>query len=674
MIDYEYSYLFLKDSVGKQMTIISDDGTITITNEELHFENFELKESLCSQSSLRFGCCEASAIKFKISNVFLSMVGKWLTVAETLEGAEDAPFTFGRYKVFSDVPTADKRYRNVTAYDSMYDIINADMSNWYNTLLQNNDSTVTLKEFRDSFFEHFGITQETVTLINDSMTVEKTIQPTKLSGKDVITAICEINGVFGHIGRDGKFQYVQLKEIINGLYPANDLYPKDDLYPRESNTENISKSKYKKIEYEDYICQKINKLQIRQEENDIGAVYPPGELQDTDNCYIVEDNFLVYGKGATELADIAQKLYSIIVQASYRPFTANVLSNPCIEVGDLVRFHTNLEIIEGYVLQRTIKGIQLLNDTMTAKGTQKYDKQVNGVTKSIQQLKGKTNVLERTVEETKSTITDVEKGLQSQITQNAESITAEVTRATSAEESLAASIKINADNILLKVSKGDISSEISQEAGKISIKSNRFSLESDNTKISEDGTLECKNIKITGGSINIETAYDTYDFITLKNVYDGKVNITSMSPFFFTANSNGAQTNYNGDGVYSYSITSYCKTNSGWFNEIYPFSAGGAINIYANTKINGSLSANSLTLGGSALSKKTVKSLSSDISTKSVSIPSGYILSGTATLTYNANLGGYIITGVPTLTSIQSISGYLFSSSVSVSDVNVIGY
>ena len=147
-----------------------------------------------------------------------------------------------------------------------------------------------------------------------------------------------------------------------------------------------------------------------------------------------------------------------------------------------------------------------------------------------------------------------------------------------------------------------------------------------------------------------------------------------MSPFFFAANSNGAQTHYNGDGVFSYSITSYCRTNSGFFNQIYPYSTGGSINIYANTNINGSLAANSLTLGGSALSKKTVKSLSSGISTKSVSIPSGYILSGTATLTYNANLGGYIITGVPTLTSIQSISGYLLNSSVSVSDVNVIGY
>ena len=47
----------------------------------------------------------------------------------------------------------------------------------------------------------------------------------ELSGKDVITAICEINGCFGHIDRNGKFQWLYLEQDIQGLYPANDLYP-----------------------------------------------------------------------------------------------------------------------------------------------------------------------------------------------------------------------------------------------------------------------------------------------------------------------------------------------------------------------------------------------------------------------------------------------------------------
>lgn len=104
MIDYKYADLF-KGGADKQMKIASDDGLIDISNKEIHWEQFELKESLCSQSELTFGACEASQIKFKISNVYLSMVGKWLTVSETLGGHTDAPFIFGRYKVVSDLFT-----------------------------------------------------------------------------------------------------------------------------------------------------------------------------------------------------------------------------------------------------------------------------------------------------------------------------------------------------------------------------------------------------------------------------------------------------------------------------------------------------------------------------------------------------------------------------------------
>ena len=101
MVNYQYSSLFLKDSVDKQLNIVSDDGKINITNTELHQEKFELTESLCSESELTFGACEAGMIKFTVSNVFLPMKGKWLTAKMTLDGHEDKPFQIGRYKVYS---------------------------------------------------------------------------------------------------------------------------------------------------------------------------------------------------------------------------------------------------------------------------------------------------------------------------------------------------------------------------------------------------------------------------------------------------------------------------------------------------------------------------------------------------------------------------------------------
>ena len=127
----------------------------------------------------------------------------------------------------------------------------------------------------------------------------------------------------------------------------------------------------------------------------------------------------------------------MIKSISYISFRAVLSGNLCLEVGDAVQFNTRRKIVNSYILQRKITGIQTLKDSFSASGEYERFENVNSINSQIVKLKGKTNTLERSVEETKSTITDVEKDLQSQITQNSE-------------------------RIELKVSKGDVSSEISQ--------------------------------------------------------------------------------------------------------------------------------------------------------------------------------------------------------------------
>ena len=522
MVNYKYGDLFKKDTVDKQLSIVSDDGKINITNTELHQEKFELTESLCSEQELTFGSCEAAMIKFTVSNTFLPMKGKWLTVRMSLDGHTDAAFQFGRYKVDSDTPTADRTCREVIAYDALYDVLTADVAAWYNTVFPSHEEQktdedgtittvtvydpVTMKQFRNSFFKHFGIEQADITLINDNMSIEKTVAVTtssetssdteesstigeSMSGKEVLSCICEINGCMGHMGRDGKFHYIYLEQEIQGLYPRNDLYPADDLFPRDPKSTQIGKGFYVTATYEDYLVKTINKLQIREQKNDIGVIVGTG-----DNAYVIEDNFLVYGKGTKELKSIANNVLSKIRGIVYRPFTADCKGNPCLEVGDAVRLPTRYELIESYILKRTLKGIQALRDDLEADGEEYRTNGANGIQKSILKLKGKSNVLERTIEKTQSTITDVEKGLQSQITQtateirtevknttdglssritqNASSITAEVKRAQGQEVELAAAIKINEDKITAEVTRaseaeGDLSGKIEVTATKI---------------------------------------------------------------------------------------------------------------------------------------------------------------------------------------------------------------
>lgn len=526
--------LFTDDTVDKQITIVTDDKKINITNTELHEDKFELSESLCSEKELKFGTCEASVVKFTISNIFQSLKGKWITVKITPKGA-DAPYQIGRYKVYSDKPAADRKSRDVEAYDALYDVLNADMAAWYNSLT----FPMTLKAFRDAFFQHFGIEQEEISLVNDNMTVEKTIEITgssadgstigeALSGKTVLSCICEINGCFGHIGRDGKFHYISLDQEMQGLYPRNDLYPADDLYQRDPHSQPIGRSFYISAKYEDYLVKSIDKLQINEKENDIGVIVGTGS-----NGYNIEGNFLVYGKGSDELRGIANNVFGKIKNLVYRPYSADCKGNPCLEVGNSIRFNTKYELIETYILKRTLKGIQALRDAISADGEEYRTKKVNSVHQDILQLKGKSNVLERTIEETKSTITDVEKGLQSQITQNAESITmevkratqaegslsskitqtaesitSEVTRAKGAEESLSSSITQTAESIKTKVSKGSVSSEISQESDKVTLTANRLIVNSTGFNLDGNGNASLSGT-ITSSVMNASTITGT---------------------------------------------------------------------------------------------------------------------------------------------------------------------
>lgn len=517
MVNYQYAELFKKDSIDKQLTIETDDKTTKITNVELHQEQFELTESICSESELTIGSCEAAVLKFTVSNIFLPMKDKMITIKTVIDNNTANPFQIGRYKVYSDTPTADRTKRDIVAYDRLYDVINADVAEWYNTLLPEKDSTTTMKAFRDSFFGYFGIEQADAQLVNDDMKVEKTVEPEELSGATVLNCICEINGCFGHIGRDSKFHYIYLEQEIQGLYPRNNLYPADDLYPREPKSTRIGKNLYISAQYEDFLVKTIDKLQIRKEEDDIGVIVGSGT-----NAYVIQDNFLVYGKGSEELTGIANNIYGKIRGIIYRPFSADCKGNPCIEVGDAVCLPTKYEIIESYVLKRTLKGIQALRDEYEATGEEYRSTQVNSVHKSIIQLKGKTNVLTRTIEETNSKITDVESGLSSEIKQTATDIRTEVKNTA---DGLSSSIEQTANSIRSEVSDSvnNLSSSIQQNAESIATEVKRANEAEGNlstkiTQTAESITSEVsKNYETKENATNTKTELES----SIKQTADG---------------------------------------------------------------------------------------------------------------------------------------------------------
>lgn len=535
MIPYTYESLFLTDSTEKQMTI-TDGDEIILTNAEIHQEQFELHESLCSNNNLDFGACESSYIKFTTSHLN-PLKNKVLTVSEVLTTHTEDPFIFGTYKVVDDKLTADRTKREVTAYDSLYEVINADVLDWYNTILPDSETTVTLKQFRDSFFSHFGITQETTTLPNDNETISKTIITNSLSGKDVLHAICEMNGCFGRINRENKFEYVYVYGK-KGLYPSQTLFPSNKIYPSigggRDPYEVGENGTYISCTFEDYVVQRITKLVIKGTENDVGVSVGSG-----DNVYTIVGNFLLYD--TENLETIAQKIYAKIAGVYYRPCELDAIGNPCLEVGDSILVETRDRNVFSLIMQRTLRGVQALKDTYIATGDEKRDEGLNLFNEQIVRIKGKTNTLERTLDHTISELTDFEEETQSTLSQYSDRIDAKVSKnSPTGQTSFSWEMtdtqmewKANSNSIMKLNTDGlELSGKITATSGYIGNGANGFTINSSaiyngmtsladtthngiyvgtdgmalgkgNFKVDSSGNLTSSNATITGGSIEL---------------------------------------------------------------------------------------------------------------------------------------------------------------------------
>ena len=488
MINSSLKEKYWDSATDKQMVISVVGTNQKIDNSMLEIGTFALEESLCSESELKFGACEANCVKFTARNTAGNIIGKTISIEETVDGDSKNPMPYGVFKVASDVPTADRTKRQITAYDAMYDIINTDVKSWYAGL----SFPMTLKQFRDSFFAHLGIAQVETSLVNDSMTVNKTIVATQtedssavteesaISGKTVVTAICEINGCFGNINRNGKFEYVFLKKIVSALYPAEDLFPSDNLFPSDANTESMT-GHYITFDYEDFQSKEITQLEIKTSEDNAGAI-----VGTAGNNYSITGNFLVSDKTGAELEQIANNLLPIMAQAAYTPIkSCTCVGNPCLTLGEPIRFNTTREIVETYLLQRTLTGVQSKRDSISAQGTQTHSAKVNSIRDTIESVERRTGKLERNADHLQSTYEDLEEQTSSKFEQTAKSISAEVNRAQKAEGQLDASLELK----LGRDENDQVVSMINASADQITLSGNRLIVNSNNFQLDGNGRV-----------------------------------------------------------------------------------------------------------------------------------------------------------------------------------------
>lgn len=368
---------FRNDSMLKhyKLQFVNEEAK-DIYNDSITEESMEIIENLCSEEQLHYGRCEACSCEFEMLNLYESLNGCVFDLYLQLGDYDDEIFTVGRYIIEGETVSNDKKVTGITAYDIMYYLRDLDVTYWYYNELS---FPMTLKQIRDSLFEYIGQAQETIELINDDIIM----QNGPLDGENYVTfatimeSICEVDGVFGHIGRDGEFKYVSLiSQEVEETYPGEDTYPSSETFPSSIRSTSYDYGQHL-VKYdmwwENYKCKMIDRVQLRNKTGAAVVEYAlPGKEEGT-NIYVIQNNWCVWEASAADLQKMAKRFAEKVQKVTYTPVEIETKMDLSMEVGDNISFiTTDNQRIFTYMLTRDMKGVHSAFDKIVSTGYEEF--------------------------------------------------------------------------------------------------------------------------------------------------------------------------------------------------------------------------------------------------------------------------------------------------------------
>lgn len=370
---------YRSNSIHKNLVLRFPELNLQIGHTDIYQDSMRLKESILDKESIEFVGCIASIYQISVENLTADVKGKKIEVEIYTDNADETiPLFHGI--VDSAVKQANKRSKEIIAYDELYTKGNIEVSKWYKSLA----FPITLKDLRDSLFEYIGLEQIVIDLPNDNIEINKQYNPSSLQALAVIKAICQINGAFGIINRQGIFEYRILSGITTtAVYPSFSLFPSPDLFPvsetdSRADLEDELFAFYRKVDYEEFTVKPVDMVTIRNSEESEGVVYKDSTAIG-DNNYIIQGNMFAYGLSKDILLETAENIYNSVKGFCYIPFTSDNNGIPFIECGDVVEY-TMIDYENStsdsiaytrqafYVLNREMSGLQALRDQYNADG------------------------------------------------------------------------------------------------------------------------------------------------------------------------------------------------------------------------------------------------------------------------------------------------------------------
>ena len=380
--------------------VLKNGTTKVVDNSGIVAESMSLRQTISDNAMNIFGNVYASQFNVRVFDDGTRLKGATLTatLSVTLENVngylvdsngnriidsngnylmvssgEDVTYSkqLGVFEVESDKLTSDGIFRDLVCYDSLSGVLGEDYATWHNQI----SYPTTIKNYRTAFFAYIGLSQESVDLPNDSVTVTKYAM-NKLSGADIISSILTINGCWGYLGMDNVFHYAI-------PHSAPDYAVDDNSFIQGS----FAFEEFTTSEYSGVIIKNNIVTTTTETDSETGETTTYEDVKEqnvtvgdaTGSIITMQDNLFLHDKTNTDIEIAGTVLLNAISGFSYTPASISFPPYMGIELGEVFSITTAKGTYLFPVLDRTLSGITGLRDVFTAQGVEYSTENANSM-------------------------------------------------------------------------------------------------------------------------------------------------------------------------------------------------------------------------------------------------------------------------------------------------------
>lgn len=261
----------------------------------------------------------------------------------------DADGTRTKVGVFHcEKPTAKGRNGlTVVAYDAVA-ATDRPLSDWLRSI--QSQFPMTLWSFAQKVAAQCELTIANTSLPRNGSYQVQAFYADDLTGRQLLSWVAQASGTFLRATPDGKLEfawYQDRRDIVigpgvgaSGYLLADStgalLQDADGYYLGVPGGVPSTVPYYQgTLSYEDYTCAVIDKVQIRQSQDDVGVIAPPDEPGT--NALTVEGNLLLTTASDAALRPVAESLYALMQGVTYTPCSVRVPASSGLGAGQIVR-------------------------------------------------------------------------------------------------------------------------------------------------------------------------------------------------------------------------------------------------------------------------------------------------------------------------------------------------